>query len=92
MSRSNLSLVCTHTYQRDLARVHKCAVAAITGFHTRGEEFGENYRRLSLEEDLDQRSLQLAQNFAKRTAESSRHQDMFEKLNNQHNTRIGGKV
>ena len=82
----------TKQQQRDLARVHRRAVAAITGFHTRGEEFVESCRRLGLEEDLGQRRLRLAQKFAERTANNSRHQDMFERLNNPHNTRSGGKV
>ena len=70
----------TKQHQRDLARVHKRAVAAITGFHTRGEEFGETCRRLGLEEDLSLRRLRLAQKFASRTVEKSRHQDIFERL------------
>ena len=82
----------TKQHQRDLARVHKRAVAAITGVHTRGEEFGETCRRLGLEEDLSQRRLRLAQKFARRTADKSRHRDIFERLDNPHNTRSGGKV
>ena len=78
--------------QRDLARVHRWAVAAITSFHARGEEFGENCQRLGLQEDLGQRRIRLAQKFANRTADNSRHQDLFERLNNPHNTRSGGKV
>ena len=82
----------TQLQQRDLARVHRRAVAAITGRHTRGEEFVENCQRLGLEDDLSQRRLRLAEKFAKRTAEKSRHQDMFERLENPPNTRSGGKV
>ena len=78
--------------QEGPGRVHKRAVAAITGFHTRGEEFGETCRRLGLEEDLSLRRLRLAQKFASRTVEKSRHQDIFERLDNPHNTRSGGKV
>jgi hypothetical protein len=82
----------TKQHQRDLARVHKRAVAAITGVHTRGEEFGETCRGLGLEEDLSQRRLHLAQKFASWTVEQSRHQDIFKRLDNPHNTRSGGKV
>jgi hypothetical protein len=82
----------TQLQQRDLARVHKRAVAAITGRHTRGEEFVENCQRLGLEDDLSHRRLRLAEKFAKRTAEKSRHQDIFERLDNPPNTRSGGKV
>ena len=82
----------TQLQQRDLARVHRRAVAAITGRHTRGEEFVENCQRLGLEDDLSQRRLRLAEKFAKRTAEKSRHQDIFERLDNPPNTRSGGKV
>ena len=82
----------TKLQERDLARVHRRAVAAITGVRTRGEEFSQTCRRLGLEDDLSQRRLRLAQKFAKRTSEKSRHQDIFERLNNPHNTRRGGKV
>ena len=77
---------------RDLARVHRRAVAAITGFSTRGEEFVANCKRLRLEDDLAARRLSLAQKFAKRTAQKSWHMDLFEQLDNPHVTRGGGKV
>ena len=74
------------------ARVNRRAVAAITGYNTTGEEFVANCRRLGLEDDLAARRLRLAQKFAKRTAENSRHQDLFERLDNPPLTRGGGKV
>ena len=82
----------TKLQQKDLARVHRRAVAATTGRHTRGEEFAEICKRLGLVDDLSKRRLRLAEKFAKRTAEISRHQDIFERLDNPHNTRGGGKV
>ena len=82
----------TKQQERDLARVHRRAVAAITGQNTRGEDFTVTCRRLGLEDDLGQRRLRLAQVFAKRTAERSRHRDLFSRLDNPYNTRSGGKV
>ena len=82
----------TKQQQRDLARVQRRAVAAITGFHTRGEDLSVTCKRLGLEDDLGQRRYRLALKFAERTAEKSRHKDLFERLNNPHNTRSGGKV
>ena len=82
----------TKQQQQDLARVNRRAVAAITGYNTTGEEFVANCRRLGLEDDLATRRLRLAQKFAKRTAENSRHQDLFERLDNPPLTRGGGKV
>ena len=70
----------TKQNERDLARVNRRAVAAITGLHTRGEEFAGICQRLGLEDDLSQSRLRLARIFARRTAEKS------------HNTRGGGKV
>ena len=81
----------TKLQERDLARVHRRAVAAITGVRTRGEEFSQTCRRLGLEDDLSQRRLRLAQKFAKRTFEKSRHQDIFKRLDNPHNTRRGAR-
>ena len=78
--------------ERDLARVHRRAVAAITGRHCRGEEFVTACSSLGLEDDLSQRRLRLARDFAKRTVEKSRHQDLFTRLENPPNTRSGGKV
>ena len=78
--------------ERDLARVHRRAVAAITGRHCRGEEFVAACSSLGLEDDLSQRRLRLARDFAKRTVEKSRHQDLFTRLENPPNTRSGGKV
>ena len=82
----------TKQQERDLARVHRRAVAAITGRHCRGEEFVTACRRLGLEDDLSQRRLRLARDFAKRTAEKSRHQDLFTRLDNPHDTRSGRKL
>ena len=82
----------TKQQERDLSRVHRQAVTAITSVHTRGEEFVETCQRLGLEDDLSQRRLRLAGVFARRTAEKSRHQDLFTRLDNPHNTRNGGKV
>ena len=73
----------TKQQQRDLARVQRRAVAAITGFHTRGEDLSETCKRLGLEDDLGRRRYRLALKFAERTAEKSRHRD---------DTRSGGKV
>ena len=82
----------TKQQERDLARVHRRAVAAITGSNTRGEEFVVNCRRLGLDHDLAARRLRLALKFAKRTAENSRHMDLFEPLDNPPVTRRGGKL
>ena len=82
----------TKKQEQDLARVHRRAVAAITGAHTRGEEFSAACDRLGLESDLSQRRLRLARRFAKRTADSSRHQDLFSRLDNPRVTRSGGKT
>ena len=82
----------TKQQQQDLARVHRRAVAAISGTYARGEEFEEICSRLGLEADLGRRRLRLAQRFAERTAENSRHQDMFLRLENPPNTRSGGRI
>ena len=70
----------TKQQKQDLARVHRRAVAAITGFSTKGDEFVANCQRLGLKDDLSARRLRLAKKFAKRTAENSRHMDLFERL------------
>lgn len=75
---------------RALSRVHRRAVAAITGGGR--EEYAASCHRLGLEADLHQRRLRLCRTFARRTAERSRHQDLFTKLDNPHLTRGGGKV
>ena len=82
----------TKQQERDLARVHRRAVTAITGVHSRGEEFVETCQRLGLEDDLSQRRIRLARIFARRTAEKSRHRDLFTRLENPPNTRSGGKT
>ena len=66
------------------------AVAAITG-PTR-EDYADSCQRLGLEPDLRARRLQLCRRFALRTATRSRHQDLFSKHANPHNTRSGGKL
>ena len=82
----------TKQQQQQLARVHRRAVAAISGIYAVGEEFEEICSRLGLEADLGRRRLRLAQRFAERTAENSRHQDMFLRLENPPNTRSGGRI
>ena len=82
----------TKQQKQDLARVHRRAVAAITGFSTKGEEFVANCQRLGLENDLSARRLRLAKKFAKRTAENSRHMDLFKRLENPPVTRRSGKL
>ena len=56
----------TKQQERDLARVHRRAVTAITGVHTRGEEFKETCQRLGLEDDLSQRRLRLPDGLPRR--------------------------
>ena len=75
---------------RALSRVHRRAVAAICGGGR--EEYEASCRRLGLEADLHKRRLRLCRTFARRTAENSRHQDLFTKMDNPHLTRGGGKV
>ena len=74
---------------RDLARVQKRAVAAITGSWR--EEYGAACSRIGLEEDLGARRLRLCKSFAHKTATNSRHKDLFVRLENPRNTRGGGK-
>ena len=75
--------------QRDLSRVQRRAVAALTGFSSRGEEYAATCARLGLEPDLAARRRRLATTFARRTATASRHQDLFTRQPHQHNTRHG---
>ena len=82
----------TKQQQQQLARVHRRAVAAISGTYARGQEFEEICSRLGLEADLGRRQLRLAQRFAERTAVNSRHQDMFSRLDNPRNMRSGGRI
>jgi hypothetical protein len=75
---------------RDLTRVQKRAVAAITGSWR--EDYTAACTRLGIEADLCSRRRKLCKTFAQRTATNSRHQDIFTKLDNPPNTRGGGKV
>ena len=75
---------------RDLTRVQRRAVAAITGQATRGEEYLATCARLGLQ-DLATRRTKLAHTFARRTATKSRHTDIFTRLENPRPTRAGGK-
>ena len=80
----------TSSQARDLTRVQRRAVAAITGRATRGEEYLVTCARLGLE-DLASRRTKLASTFARRTATKSRHTDIFTRLENPRPTRAGGK-
>ena len=75
---------------RDLTRVQKRAVAAITGSWR--EDYTAACTRLGIEADLGSRRRKLCRTFAQKTATNSRHQDLFTKLDNPPNTRGGGKV
>jgi hypothetical protein len=79
----------TKSQQRDLQRVQRRAVAAITG--SGREDYTAASRRLGLEPDLGQRRIRLCRTFARRTAKSSRHQDLFTRLENPRQTRGGRK-
>ena len=81
----------TSSQARDLTRVQRRAVAAITGRATRGEEYLATCARLGLE-DLATRRTRLARTFARRTATKSRHTDLFSLLENTRPTRAGGKI
>jgi len=75
---------------KDLTRVQRRAVAAITGRATKGEEYLATCARLGLQ-DLAIRRTKLARTFARRTATKSRHTDTFTRLENPRPTRAGGK-
>ena len=77
--------------EADLSRVQRRAVAAITGRHTRGEEYAATCARLGLEPDLAARRRRLATTFARRTATGikSRHKDLFTRRPGNHVTRSG---
>ena len=75
---------------RDLLRVQKRAVAAITGSWR--EDYVTACSRLGIEADLGVRRHNLCKTFAQRTATNSRHQDLFVRLENPPNTRGGGKI
>ena len=51
------------------------------------QQFVANCPLFGLKDDLSARRLQLAQKFAKRTAEKSCHMDLFERLDDPHETR-----
>ena len=80
----------TVSQARDLTRVQKRAVAAITGPWR--EDYASACSRLGIEADLGSRRRKLCKTFAHKTATNSRHQDLFTKLDNPHQTRGGGKV
>ena len=75
---------------RDLTRVQRRAVAAITGDWR--EDYSAACLRLGIEADLSVRRLKLCQAFAHSTATKSRHKDIFTKLDNPPQTRNGGKI
>ena len=77
--------------ERDLSRVQRRAVAALTGRSTRGEEYAATCVRLGLEPDLAARRRRLATTFARRTAtgSKSRHKDLFTRRPGNHQTRSG---
>jgi hypothetical protein len=79
----------TRGQQRDLQRVQRRAVAAITGCGR--EDYTASCRRLGLEPDLGQRRLRLCRTFARRTAKNSRHKNLFTRLDNPRQTRGGRK-
>ena len=81
----------TRAQQGDLSRVQRRAVAALTGRHTRGEEYAGICARLGLESDLVARRRRLATTFARRTAmgTKSRHKDLFTRLPGGMRTRSG---
>ena len=81
----------TSSQARDLTRVQRRAVAAITGRSTRGEEYLATCTRLGLE-DLTTRRTRLALTFARRTATKSRHTDLFTRQENSRPTRAGAKL
>ena len=60
---------------RDLTRVQRRAVAAITGDWR--EEYSAACLRLGIEADLSVRRLKMCQAFAHSTATKSRHKDIF---------------
>ena len=68
----------TARQSRDLQRVEHRAVAA---FSARGEDPALTCRRLGLQ-PLAERRLKLAKTFANRTVKKSRHQDIFQRLEN----------
>ena len=78
---------------RDIQRVERRAVAAITGGRGLGtrEQYTASCLRLGLEPDLGARRLRLCKKFALKTAIKSRHQDLFSRVERLHNTRGGGK-
>ena len=78
---------------RDIQRVERRAVAAITGGRGLGtrEQYTASCLRLGLEPDLGARRLRLCKKFALKTAIKSRHQDLFSRVERLHNTRGAGK-
>ena len=75
---------------RDVSRVQKRSVTAITGSWR--EDYTAACTRLEIEADHNSRHRKLCKTFAQKTATNSFHQDIFTKLDNPPNTRGGGKV
>ena len=75
---------------QQLSRVQRRAVAAITGYS--GEDYTAACLRLGIEHDLEKRRTKLCKTFAQRTATKSRHQDIFQRLENPRVTRAGEKI
>ena len=69
----------TAAQSRALARVQRVAMAAITSVW--GASHSEQLSALSLQ-PLAERRVELCRRFARRTAERSRHQDMFQPVDN----------
>ena len=80
----------TQAQARDLTRVQRRAVAAITGSWQ--EDYKTACLRLGIEADLSARRRTLCKAFALKTATKSRHQDLFTRLDNPNQTRSGGKT
>ena len=80
----------TVSQARDLTRVQKRAVAAVT--RSWREDYTAVCTRIGIEADLGSRRHKLWKTFAQKTATNACHQDIFIKLDNPPQTRGGGKV
>ena len=78
----------TAAQSRALARVQRVAMAAITSVW--GASHTEQLRSLALQPLADRR-VELCRRFAKRTAEKSRHSDMFQRVENPRPARQAAK-
>ena len=74
----------TQAQARDLTRVQRRAVAAITGSWR--EDYTLACPRLGIEEDLNSRHLKLCKTFLYKKATKSRYQDLFTKIDNPHHS------